>query len=183
MSASNAHPFGLKGPRAFGAGSILFEIVAILAFALFGAGPVIATQGDLFEPRDFSFPAHEERYLRMINSLRCLVCQNQTIAESDADLATDLRREVHRMIEQGRSDEEIADFMTARFGEFVLYRPRLRSDTILLWFGPFLFVGAGLVLLVLRLRKRKDALRWSTSGSVRKRARRLLEEGGVRKKT
>lgn len=164
-------------------GAIRFGIVATLALVLFDGGRVFATQGDLFEPRDFSLPEHEERYLRMVDSLRCLVCQNQTIAESDADLATDLRREVHRMIEQGSSDEEIADFMTARFGEFVLYRPRLRSDTILLWFGPLVFVAAGSALLFLRLRKTKDALDSSTSGPVRERARRLLEEGAFRKKT
>ncbi|MBF2759887.1 MAG: cytochrome c-type biogenesis protein CcmH [Ectothiorhodospiraceae bacterium AqS1] len=162
-------------------------IIAAFALFLLGGPPLFAVQGDLFEPRDFSEPEYEERYLRMINSLRCLVCQNQTIAESDADLATDLRREVHRMVEQGRSDEDIADFMTARFGEFVLYRPRLRSDTIALWFGPFVFVAAGLVLLLLRLRKKKEA-RASTTASAsqsaaRKRARRLLEEGALDKKT
>ncbi len=158
-------------------------MAALVAFVLLGGASVSATEGDLFEPRDFSHPEREERYLRLVNSLRCLVCQNQTIAESDADLATDLRREVHRMVEQGRSDEEITDFMTARFGDFVLYRPRLRSDTILLWFGPFVFVGAGLILLGIRLRKKKAAGGTAVAGSARERARRLLEEEALRKKT
>lgn len=107
-------------------------------------------------------PVLEARVLRIAGELRCLVCQNQTIADSHADLAQDLRRQVREMIRQGKSDAEIIDYMTARYGDFVLYRPPLKSTTALLWFGPaLLFVVAvtGLIL-VLRRRSRMSADRF-----------------------
>ena len=82
-------------------------------------------------------PALEARVTRVAEELRCLVCQNQTIADSNADLAKDLRREVRQMLEQGRSEAEVREFMVARYGDFILYRPPLRMSTLLLWLGPF----------------------------------------------
>ena len=82
-------------------------------------------------------PALEARVTRVAEELRCLVCQNQTIADSNADLAKDLRREVRQMLEQGRSEAEVREFMVARYGDFILYRPPLRTSTLLLWLGPF----------------------------------------------
>lgn len=99
-------------------------------------------------------PVLEARVMRIAAELRCLVCQNQTIADSHADLAQDLRRQVREMIQQGRSDAEIIDFMTARYGDFVLYRPPLKGTTWLLWFGPALLLGGGVVVLVTVLRRR-----------------------------
>jgi len=99
-------------------------------------------------------PVLEARVMRIAAELRCLVCQNQTIADSHADLAQDLRRQVREMIQQGRSDAEIIDFMTARYGDFVLYRPPLKGTTWLLWFGPALLLVGGLAVLVMVLRKR-----------------------------
>ena len=99
-------------------------------------------------------PVVEARVLRIAAELRCLVCQNQTIADSHADLAQDLRRQVREMIRAGKSDAEIIDFMTARYGDFVLYRPPLKGTTLLLWFGPVLLLGGGLVVLVTVLRRR-----------------------------
>jgi len=81
-------------------------------------------------------PALEARMFRVTSELRCLVCQNQTIADSNAGLAVDLRREARELIAQGRSDAEIVDYMTARYGDFVLYRPPLKGTTAMLWFGP-----------------------------------------------
>jgi len=95
-----------------------------------------------------------ERYKTLIAELRCLVCQNQNIADSDADLAADLRREVHRMILEGKSDEAIIDFMVTRYGDFVLYRPPLKAKTVLLWGAPFVLGIGGVVLLLLQLRRR-----------------------------
>ena len=104
-------------------------------------------------------PALEARMTRITSELRCLVCQNQTIADSNAELAADLRRETRELLKQGKSDAEVVDYMTARYGDFVLYRPPLRGTTILLWFGPatMLVVGAGVLFLVLRRRSRMAA--------------------------
>ena len=104
-------------------------------------------------------PALEARMTRITAELRCLVCQNQTIADSNAGLAVDLRRETREMLRQGKSDEEIIAYMTARYGDFVLYRPPLKPTTALLWFGPaaMLLLGGTVLLLVLRRRTRLAA--------------------------
>lgn len=88
-------------------------------------------------------PALEGRYYGLLKELRCLVCQNESLYESQASLAEDLRKEVREMLAQGRSDDEILSFMTARYGDYVLYRPRLRPANYLLWFGPWLLLAAG----------------------------------------
>ena len=99
-------------------------------------------------------PVLEARVLRIAAELRCLVCQNQTIADSHADLAQDLRNQVRDMLRQGKSDTEVVAFMTERYGDFVLYRPPLKGSTWLLWFGPALLLVGGLAVLVLVLRRR-----------------------------
>lgn len=99
-------------------------------------------------------PVAEKRLVDISAELRCLVCQNQTIADSNADLAQDLRREIRGMIQQGQSDKQIIDFMVARYGDFVLYRPPVKSATAFLWFGPGLILVLGLYALVRYLRRR-----------------------------
>jgi cytochrome c-type biogenesis protein CcmH len=99
-------------------------------------------------------PELEKQMLRISAELRCLVCQNQTIADSNADLAVDLRKQVRDMLRQGQSEQQIIDYMTARYGDFVLYRPPVKSSTFLLWFGPMVLMVAGLATLVLVLRRR-----------------------------
>jgi cytochrome c-type biogenesis protein CcmH len=99
-------------------------------------------------------PALEKRMLAVAAELRCLVCQNETIAASSADLAVDLRNQVREMLRKGQSEAEIIDYMTARYGDFVLYRPPVRTDTALLWFGPAALMVAGLTTLVVVLRRR-----------------------------
>ncbi len=99
-------------------------------------------------------PALEARVMAIAAELRCLVCQNQTIADSNADLAVDLRRQVRQMLSAGRSQQEVLDYMTARYGDFVLYRPPLKDSTALLWFGPALLLVGGLVTLFVVLRRR-----------------------------
>ncbi|RZT06285.1 cytochrome c-type biogenesis protein CcmH [Duganella sp. CF402] len=94
----------------------------------------------------------DKRAAALEEELRCLVCQNQTIADSHAGLAADLRREVREQLAQGKSEQEVLDFMVQRYGDFVLYRPPVKSTTWLLWFGPFLLLLAGALLLVSRLR-------------------------------
>ncbi len=104
-------------------------------------------------------PALEARMVRITSELRCLVCQNQTIADSNAGLAVDLRRETRELLRQGKSDGEVVAYMTARYGDFVLYRPPFKATTALLWFGPaaMLLVGAGVLVVVLRRRSRMAA--------------------------
>jgi len=98
----------------------------------------------------------DARMARITAELRCLVCQNQTIADSNADLAVDLRRQARELLQAGKSDHEVIGFMTSRYGDFVLYRPPLKATTVLLWFGPtaMLAIGAGVLISVLRRRSR-----------------------------
>jgi cytochrome c-type biogenesis protein CcmH len=145
--------------------------VALLLCAA-GAGAAV------FEAREFPSADAERRYKVLINELRCLVCQNQNLADSNADLASDLRREVHRMILDGQSDAEIVEFMVARYGDFVLYRPPWKAKTVMLWIGPFLLGAGGLILLYRYLRRRRALAPAATplSDSERERVRRLLED-------
>jgi cytochrome c-type biogenesis protein CcmH len=99
-------------------------------------------------------PALEAHVMRLSAELRCLVCQNETIAASHADLAVDLRNQVREMLRNGQTDRQVFDYMTARYGDFVLYRPPLKSTTALLWFGPFVFLAGGLAGLWWMLRRR-----------------------------
>ena len=112
-----------------------------------------------FKPLEFETDAEREKYRGLTEELRCLVCQNQNLAESDAELAGDLRNEVYRMVRAGASDDEVVDFMVDRYGDFVLYRPPLRASTVLLWVGPFVLAGGGIVLLVGHLRRRNRVVR------------------------
>ncbi len=120
-------------------------------------------------------PALEQRVMTLAAELRCLVCQNQTIADSSAPLAEDLRNQVREKMRQGASDSQIIDFMVERYGDFVLYRPPVKATTLLLWFGPLLLVAAGLLVLLRRLRRR-PAPEPELSAAERERARKLLAE-------
>ena len=103
------------------------------------------------EAYQFESAEMEADYNQLINELRCLVCQNQNLAGSDADLARDLRRETYEMVNEGKSQQQVIDFMVERYGDFVLYRPQFKSTTYLLWLGPFLLLLCVLVFLVRRL--------------------------------
>ncbi|NJD25969.1 MAG: cytochrome c-type biogenesis protein CcmH [Betaproteobacteria bacterium] len=100
-------------------------------------------------------PALEARVTKIAEELRCLVCQNQNIADSHAELAIDLKNQVREMLKKGMSDKEIIDFMVSRYGDFVLYRPPVKGTTWLLWFGPFVLLAGGLGFLFMRLRRRQ----------------------------
>lgn len=99
-------------------------------------------------------PALDARVQAIANELRCLVCQNQTIADSHADLAQDLRGQVRDMLRQGKTEAQILDYMTQRYGDFVLYRPPVKSTTTLLWYGPAALLIGGMIVLILVLRRR-----------------------------
>ncbi len=125
-------------------------LCVVLAFA---AGAAAAQAGGTAQPA-VADPELEKRVLAVSVELRCLVCQNQTIADSNADLAVDLRNQVRNMLRDGKGEREIVDYMTARYGDFVLYRPPVKNTTALLWFGPPLLLGGGLLGLWLLLRRR-----------------------------
>lgn len=121
----------------------------------------------------------EKRMVAISEELRCLVCQNESLSGSQADLAKDLRREIREQIAKGRSDQEILDFMVGRYGDFVRYRPPLKGTTFLLWFGPFLLLVIGIVALVAILRRRgqRVAPAAALSAEERKQAEELLHLG------
>ncbi|MCP9446039.1 MAG: cytochrome c-type biogenesis protein CcmH [Nitrospira sp.] len=124
-------------------------------------------------------PAVEARLKQLAGELRCLVCQNQTLADSNAPLAEDLRREVREMIAKNMSDREIIDFLVSRYGDFVLYRPPLKTTTVLLWAGPFvLLIGGGVALAVtLRRRQRVIVENAVITDEEHRRVERLLSPG------
>ena len=124
------------------------------AFGLAMALAVLPTQAKEAESAAAN-PELEARVMRVAAELRCLVCQNQTIADSHAGLAEDLRRQIREMLEKGQSEAQILEFMTQRYGDFVLYRPPVKPTTWLLWGGPALFLVGGLATLVLVLRRRQ----------------------------
>jgi cytochrome c-type biogenesis protein CcmH len=126
-------------------------------------------------------PQAEARLKALAVELRCLVCQNQTLADSNAPLAEDLRREVREMIAKDMSDREIIDFLVQRYGDFVLYRPPWKASTTLLWLGPFLLLIVGATALVLALRRRQKKLVDVTlSEAEHSRVAQLLSEGANR---
>ncbi len=120
-------------------------------------------------------PATNKRAVYLAEELRCLVCQNQTIADSHAELAVDLRRQIREQIAQGRSDSQIIDYMVERYGDFVLYRPPLKGTTLFLWFGPPALLLGGLAFLFYYLKsRRKRVEEQQLSDSERREAQRLL---------
>jgi cytochrome c-type biogenesis protein CcmH len=119
-------------------------------------------------------PALEQRVMALSAELRCLVCQNQTIADSNAPLAEDLRNQVREKMRQGASDSEIVDYMVARYGDFVLYRPPLKLTTVLLWFGPLLLLAGGFAVMLRRVLRRRPAQDLQMTESERNRAVELL---------
>jgi len=119
---------------------------------------------------------YEERYHAILNELRCLVCQNQTIAESDADLAKDLRDEVRKMLEGGASSSDIIDFMVTRYGDFVLYKPLVQPKTYLLWFGPFVFLAVALIILILIVKRQRQSVKAQLSTEEQTRISSILDQ-------
>ena len=119
-------------------------------------------------------PALERRVTNLAHELRCLVCQNQTLADSNAPLAVDLRNQIRAQLAAGKSERDVVDFMVARYGDFVLYRPPLKASTVLLWVGPFAFVLIGFYVLV-RFLRRRQVPEPQLTDAERARAAKLLE--------
>jgi cytochrome c-type biogenesis protein CcmH len=127
-------------------------------------------------PLEFNDPAMQDRYESLLEKLRCLVCQNENLAMSQADLAQDLREQIYHMMANGRSNQEIIDYLVARYGDFVLYDPPLQANTWLLWFGPFLFLLIGLVVMARFVRSRRTADAGEGGPRDSERLSRLLDE-------
>jgi len=147
----------------------------LLLAALLSFVPLLAWAG---EAKDLAEdPAVEKRMVALASNLRCLVCQNESLASSHAELAEDLRREVREQIRAGKSDKEITDYLVARYGDFVLYEPPMKSYTLVLWFGPFLFlfVGAGGLFYLMR-KRRQSVTEPELTAEAQQRAAALLKD-------
>lgn len=125
--------------------------VLLASLLLFGAPLFAAIETNMFDS-----PEQEALYKKMTEELRCLVCQNQNLADSNADLAKDLRDKTYELIKAGNNEEQIVEYMVARYGDFVLYRPPVKSTTWLLWVGPFLFLAIA-VIIALRFSSRRQS--------------------------
>ena len=154
-------------PRA----SAVARIAVVLMF-----GATALAQTGTYNPDTPADPATEARLRELSQELRCLVCQNQTIADSNADLAVDLRREVRKQILQGKGDGEIKSYLVARYGDFVLYKPPVQGNTALLWFGPFVLLLAGVGVWWVLTRRRAAMVAANTvSAEEEKKAKDLLD--------
>ena len=141
---------------------LLFSLLLSLILPLAYAGEAMPVADDV---------ALEERVMAVSSELRCLVCQNQTIADSHAELAVDLRNQVREKLRQGMSEQEIKDYMVARYGDFVLYRPLMKRSTWLLWFGPFLLLILAFGVLIAKLRQRRKTMQQAPALSADEHAR------------
>lgn len=131
--------------------SQLLKLGLYVGFLMFSSWGMAA-----IDVHEFDNEVDRKRYQSFIDEMRCPKCQNQNLSGSDSPIAMDLRRELYLMIEDGKSDKEIVDFMVERYGEFILYRPRVTSSTLLLWGAPIFLLIAGIILLLLIVRKRRS---------------------------
>lgn len=129
---------------------LLTRLLLVVAFAMFGG--TLAAQA--IDPMPFKNHAEEARFQHLTRQLRCLVCQNENLADSNADLARDLRHQVFELMQQGKSDAEIKQYLVDRYSDFVLYDPPVQGSTLLLWFGPLAILLAGAAVVVITIRKR-----------------------------
>ncbi len=148
----------------------------LILFAMLVASPLPAKEAAPLA----ADPAIEARLNVMAQELRCLVCQNQSLADSNAPLAEDLRREIREQMNQGKNDQEVIHFLVERYGDFVLYRPPLKASTLVLWVGPFLLLLLGLVVLARLARKNRNSAlaEEEPSAQAKEKARRLIEDEG-----
>ena len=132
--------------------SVIFCLLLLLSHGI--QAQVVVDQ----EPLVFNNPQQQERFNNLTEELRCLVCQNQNLADSDAPLAHDLRNEIFNMMQLGRTDKEIKGFLLERYGDFVLYKPPLQGNTLFLWLAPGVLLLGGAAVMVVTIRKRKALL-------------------------
>ena len=144
---------------------------------LFAANPFAVHAG--INPLEFDSPAEEQRFKTLASEIRCLVCQNQSLADSNAELAGDLRAEVYRLMKQGNSDKQILDFLVTRYSDFVLYRPRVKTSTLLLWFGPFLLLVIAFSTLMVSVKRKSRQASAEVSEGDHERVSKLLDNNNT----
>jgi cytochrome c-type biogenesis protein CcmH len=144
------------------------------------AGALAFGTAHAYTLEEFTFedPARTNEFRALIGELRCLVCQNESLAGSQAGVAQDLRKEVYRMMQEGQSRQEVVDFLVARYGDFVLYEPPIKPSTYILWFGPFVLLGVGGFLLFRTLQRKKAEPEQDLSATERARLQQLLAKTG-----
>jgi len=149
-------------------------MIGFICFSITAGFSSISIAG--IEFAKFDDPKKEQLYKRLINELRCLVCQNQTIAGSNADLAKDLRKITYKMVREDKSYDDVVAFMTKRYGDFVMYRPPFKLKTALLWIGPAVFLILGLWFMLRYVRSRNSTQHKELSAEDHQRASSLLDE-------
>jgi cytochrome c-type biogenesis protein CcmH len=151
------------------------KLIIILAIVLLTLSNVLLTQAATLDVYPFSSPQQAIIFKQVTHELRCLVCQNQNLADSNAPLANDLRREIYQLINQGANKKQIINYVVARYGDFVLFKPRIKPMNYLIWFGPFVLLTLSLVsLFVVIYRRRQTSVPLVLSQQERTRLQKLL---------
>jgi cytochrome c-type biogenesis protein CcmH len=156
----------------------MINIRTIMLLALLGLASITYAADTPFE---FEHPQHEQQYMELIAELRCLVCQNQSLADSHAGLAQDLRNEVYKMVSEETPKPEIIEFLVARYGDFVLYRPPLKNTTLLLWFGPFILLLVAVITAFMIVKSRANTEVTELNAEQQEKLKQLLVEEGQEK--
>ena len=149
-----------------------YLLIIVIVLGLFVGQQAIAG----FDNFDFSGDITEKRFQNIVSKLRCLVCQNESLAGSQAELAKDLRREVYDLMSSGKTDKEVIDFLVSRYGDFVLYEPPIRPSTWLLWIGPFVLFAIAFFMLLRKLMRRSKMQEVVLSDSEKDRVHQLLDQ-------
>jgi len=154
----------------------MIKLLSMLLAACLLAGAATVQATVTLESFTFDTPQQEDHFKNLIAELRCLVCQNQSLLDSDAELAHDLRAEVYEMMQKGNSDEQVVEFLVARYGDFVLYNPPFKPSTWLIWIGPFIVLLVALFLLWRSLRRQQHMPQHEISEAERKRLEQALRD-------
>ncbi len=128
------------------------------------------------DAKQFDTEQQQQTYTTLIEELRCLVCQNQNIADSNADLAKDLRRQVHEMVSAGKTEQDVIDYMVQRYGDFVVYKPQFQMKTWLLWLGPGVFIVIGFIVAIIYAKRNRKTIGIELEQKQKERLRKLLED-------
>lgn len=158
------------------------RILFILLTSLYVSSAFAIVESQDIQPDEFSSPAQKHRFKALIKDLRCTVCQNQNLADSNASLARDLRREVFELIQSGKTDDEITQHLVARYGEFVLYKPRFEKSTYVLWLAPFFTLLVALAVFIALIRRRTTQVTTLSSNDKQALADALRDESNSTKK-